>query len=612
MIKMNRKIILLTLIIFVGSGLLIFTQTSKAAYTSQIDIDCVRDSSYDLELQTKNYEFWYANSDSKHYIFMNYTFDLTGQTIILSTTGFNEDISAVEVEKTYLHSLHENNLLEFEIDRSVISNRICISVNSNDVVLMLSPKSQPSDNSITPPSEEEDKGSDKNKPQFTLGDFVDSCINKANKTPGLWFLFSLFFCMMIIRVWRVCEKPYTYVQKQGRKYKKEYIGRPVSEGRSKELPGYWRSLYKKNSGIDIYYSKMNQKELKQHMFNSIAYMHQYYPHIIHMVVKLLPSLQFNEQERKSGGWNTFKYVVYRLVCIFIPSGRIAESFYNRVEFVDKYEMIVTKKQEVTTRIRKKPKIIETKEYNKDANGNLIPVKVTEINVLQHEYLMKKMKHVCDVSYQRYIIDETKDKIVEDQTEKGVPEYYIDDLKKDPTVIANSIEQTKSYKVIEEVTDMKTAINEKHAMDEIISIYEMERAVSDKKIQDLTQKFHTSRNLNRQLKNDIKLEIENAITKYEQQQIFDADDIPSIMGKVATIRKLSGKKFEAVKLGIINFIEEKFESTKQLDDKSIELEVEKRTNQRIKDIMKETRRDATTTINITENEEEEREDNILIR
>lgn len=553
---MNYKIKLLFLFILGITCILSLSQSGRASYTSQVTIDCDIDNAYESEMVTSEYEFWYANSNNKHFILMNYTYDITGMAITLSTAGFFEDISAQEVTLTYLHSLHLNNILEFEIDRAVLNDQICISIDGDDAVLQLLPKSSGgvATSIVAPIEEEEDEDDEDDRPKFGLGDFFIAAGNAFNDNPANWFWFSMLMCIIVVRLWRVGEKPYTYVQKE-KEYRKEYIGRIISEERSKQLPGFWKQKYKNNKGVKIYYSKMNHKEMKTYMFSSIAYIHQYYPHIIHMKVKLLPSLQFNDQVRADGKWNTFKYILYRLVCVIIPSGRVADSFYEKVSYTDRYEIIGKKEEEAESK-KERRKIKKNKTYKTDGKGHKIPVKTIEVDILQHEYLMKRVKSVVDVDYQRYVIDDETKKVLEPISEKAVPLYQLGDLKKDPSIAENTIEELKHYKIIEEITDLKEAIEEKHAMDEVISIYEMEKSVANKKIQEQGRRYHLARNIIRKLKNEEYDNIEKAITEFQNELLFDERDIPSLAAKIAGIRNVTGREFEAVQIGISKYIDEK--------------------------------------------------------
>lgn len=608
--KTKRKLLLLLSISVLF--ILIFAQSTRGSYTKDVTIDLEKDSAYECIYDSVLYDAYYSNSNKEHFIYMNFSYDISSSNIELSATGFNEDLSDLEVETSYLHSKHNDERLEFRVMREVVGDRMTVSIDSTDIIFVLSPES-PSNQDPIPEvyidEKEEDGEVEEEKPKFSLGDWIIGLINLYNTNPIMWILTSFLMASMIIRMWRVTEKPYTYVQ-SNKKYKKEYIGRFISEKISEDLPNYWEQKFKSNNGVRIFYNKMNYQTMKNYMFNSIALLHRYYPHIKHREVELFSSLQFPEKERVKTNWNFVKYVLYRLVCIFIPSGKIAESFHNWVSYKDAYEQEVIKKDVVHTRIRKRSKIVETKDFKRDSNGNLIPKMVTKIDVLQHEYLLKKIKTVCDLKYKKKVIDEEEGEIEKDKDKDRVPLYIVSDLKKDANVVKGSIEILKEYKIPVNVYDMEQAMKERHDIDEIMSIHDMEMQEKDIKYKKLSKKYHNSRNINRSLKNQRIEDIEKYLTEFQEQALYNEMDLPSLLGRAVALRNLTGDKAEAIKTAITEHLEKK-----QLEKKQKELLLEDRRDKEIKNLYAENqklvnfiqsiREDLPHTIHI----EEEPEDDI---
>ncbi|MFX1256767.1 MAG: hypothetical protein ACFFAN_02830 [Promethearchaeota archaeon] len=104
--KTKRKLFLLA-----SLGILFFfaftVQSGRSAYTSDVLIDCERESAYSHVLDGSNYDVYYANSDIEHFIYMNFSYDITTSSIELTAKDFYENISANEVQTSYLQSQHD-------------------------------------------------------------------------------------------------------------------------------------------------------------------------------------------------------------------------------------------------------------------------------------------------------------------------------------------------------------------------------------------------------------------------------------------------------------------------------------------------------------------------
>jgi len=604
--------------------LLFFIDSGRATYTDQITIDCEREGSYTLLLDLEKYDIYYANSDTKHFLFINSTESFSGKTITLKAQDLTQDLTPEEVETSFLHSLHNTSLLEFEILRSVSGNQIELEVESDNIGLSLTPASQTAPEIIPLPIEEEDE--EKEKPHFGLGDLVIDVINLYEETPWMWALTALIIIIGVVGFWRLTEKPYVHVQ-HFKKYKSEYIGRFIREEQSPEMLGYWKPFYKcsKKEGIRPFYTKMDFKLMNVYMFNSFCYIHQYFPAIIHLKVKLPPMLQFIEQVRKETKWNTLKYYLFRIICVFIPSGRVAEAFYNRIEFVDNYEVEI-KKREVERKFRKgkrKTKIIEYKEYKKDQNGNLIPIKVKEIDVLQHEYVMMRFTDVADTRYWKIVLDPMKGKVIQQITEERVPLHKLQTLRSDPDIIIGpipegipldddsevrpekcDIEILKHYKIPESIINMKEAIQEKHSIDNIISLFDLESAIKDKKIQDLYLENHGLRSTLRTMQNEKVADIEKALTSMREQQLFNEQDLAQIIGRAIGLRSLSINQLNVITTVITEHFNKKLferEQQKYLDLKNTELEqsANQQASQEMFSYLKELKKERSNVIEIKE-------------
>ena len=121
------------------------TTTAKAEHTNSIDVDCFKDETgYELIIDDVNWDVWYANNDSFHFLFFNFTYLLDGKTITIYTGDFNYDLSPATVSTSFLMSHHENTSLEIAVAQIDVGNDFSISIDADIIDLHVEPKSAPS------------------------------------------------------------------------------------------------------------------------------------------------------------------------------------------------------------------------------------------------------------------------------------------------------------------------------------------------------------------------------------------------------------------------------------------------------------------------------------
>ncbi|MFX1479400.1 MAG: hypothetical protein ACFFCI_14805 [Promethearchaeota archaeon] len=130
---------------------------SNAGYISSINVDCLKlEYAYDLIIDDPKYEVWYANNRTRHFVFINYSTDLTGKSILIYTEDFNYSLTPERVRTPFLLSYHVNNTLEFAIERILLgyhgeeTNEFSLLIGTDNINLYVGPASSSSGGSSIP------------------------------------------------------------------------------------------------------------------------------------------------------------------------------------------------------------------------------------------------------------------------------------------------------------------------------------------------------------------------------------------------------------------------------------------------------------------------------
>ncbi|MFX0132033.1 MAG: hypothetical protein ACFFDN_00175 [Candidatus Hodarchaeota archaeon] len=130
---------------------------SSAGYQSFIDIDCLRlESGYEHIIDDPNYDVWYANNETRHFLFINSSSNLTGKSILIYTEEFNYSLTPEKVSTSFLLSYHVNKTLEFAIERILLgyygeeTNEFSLFIGTDIINLYVGPAS-PSSGGVTIP-----------------------------------------------------------------------------------------------------------------------------------------------------------------------------------------------------------------------------------------------------------------------------------------------------------------------------------------------------------------------------------------------------------------------------------------------------------------------------
>jgi hypothetical protein len=370
-------------------------------------------------------------------------------------------------------------------------------------------------------AKKDDKKED-DKAEFTLLDWIDSITSQLT-----WFHGALigagavgFFCMVIIIIWRYGEFPIVIVQSR-KKYTAKKLGRFLEEERSTDLPDYWILKFKSmEKGVREYYCTENFEEMKQVAFNRWYIVYNELPHYVSGRLKLEAHEQFAEKKRAKGTLNTFKYVFYRICCIFIWNKYIIKKLYNSIEFEETDKM------------------------------------VKQVKLLQLEYLMNELTNVCDISYKQKFIHSKKGEEIRDMEEIAVPIYRIDDLKRNSRVIPKSV-KAKNYRIIiTKIRDFKDAVMKRKSVNEIRSIMELKLRHSQKDYLELNQYTNTIRETLRVVKRNTNNQIQDAIQQITEESFYTPEDLSNFASRITSLTNAGASVEDAVQDAVRGYLHSK--------------------------------------------------------
>lgn len=242
------------------------SETAKANYTESIILDsCKTESSYELIKEEVDYSVWYANSQQRHFLFLNFTYNLTTKPISIYTSDFNYNLSSELIETSFLKSKHINNTLEIEIERSLIGNEFTISVDGDTIDLEVAPKNAPPPLYIPPEEEEEES-------KVIRVDPITDLKNGYKKNLLLFFLHIVLGCAIffggifgvLYMKNRYTEYPVHYVENDvSEKEWKELLPKEPKKKKQKKL----RKLQKREERTDLAETGIDKRFLQQEGFN---------------------------------------------------------------------------------------------------------------------------------------------------------------------------------------------------------------------------------------------------------------------------------------------------------------------------------------------------------
>jgi len=134
-------------------GILLFSSlisSGSAIYTEDITIDGQKDSQYNLAFSGKNFTVYYANSDSDHFLWIEFSYDIINSSIFLEDGELRYNLTKQHIRRTDLESFKNNDSMEIRVFRDVVGDTFSLSTPLDSFQLELNPEP-------TPPEEEEEE-----------------------------------------------------------------------------------------------------------------------------------------------------------------------------------------------------------------------------------------------------------------------------------------------------------------------------------------------------------------------------------------------------------------------------------------------------------------------
>jgi len=371
---------------------------STSGYISDIEVDCLRnESEYGLFLNTSNYKIYYANSDSRHFIFANFSTSLDGASITVYNPQFTYSLSPFVVSTSFLTSKHINSVLEFSIVSILVENNFYLAINALIIHLEVVPSGTPSPAPfVVTPSEPE------TKEKITRVSWIQDFSDAVKKNPFLGVLVGGltigggigFICCILYYDNRFKEKPPLIV----RTLKKDTInlGRFIREEDSDVLTGFRMFLFKKDeqkAGLrevhckDAYSIVKSATQKRVNIFQVINLDYH------HKIYKLPQHLQFKKRVPVSCKRNSLIGWGIR----HFPTPKLAKYLNKKIRLSD--EEIV----------------------------------ITEIELLENRNSVKRVVPMVEVSYIQKIADKKRGEIDQIKEWKRIPYYEVFKLQQDKSV-----------------------------------------------------------------------------------------------------------------------------------------------------------------------------------
>jgi len=541
--------LLLSVFLFVLVCTVLLLPSSEAGYIDDGKVDANKhESGYSLIIDKDSYKIYYGYSNDMHYVLVNFTIGMFGFEIDIYISGgpsfsdiqmYEEDIRGDEFGIAVLWTYWNltEGVLEFKADRPYFGNSFGISfsnpTNSYDVLLEVQPASRYVETDDSDDDSDDDDDEKKKDIEWGLVAWIlYAWDNWIIKYGGWVFGISMLFLSIFISwTYQVYINPVVLVQRED-KYKKIKLGRFVDEERSTDLPDYWKIRFKSGwRGMRTFHCTENFTEIRQWKFMTVYVLEELIPDYICTTLKIGESEQWNAMVRKSGWFNTLKYVVFRIICRVIFNNTITKYFYMLIDFEES------------------------------------DVKVTEVDLLQSVYMMDDITKVCDVKYDKWIIDEKKGKIIEKVEEFCVPIFREDDIKRDVNYIVDTFEKMNEREITIPISDPKEALVKRKSLNQLRSILELKRRLKNEEYNQLSEEFTTLREQYLEMKRNFNMELQGKIIKIFDQFNVTNEDLEDYTVSLLSVVGAGGNVRDAIDNSISKYFAKR--ETRNTGDLSVE-------------------------------------------
>lgn len=522
------------LVVFIFSS----AKPTQASYSNTIIIDNIQEPEYEKIMDMDNYEIWYANNNTHHFLYIITPFIFTTETVTLSNQDdeFHYTFSPTfPINNKILSTRFENNTLELRVKRELIGNNFVIEIKTYQFVLSVNPKS-----STNIPITHSEKTEEKIIKQelSPYGFLVRFWTNWLNVLIFFLILTPLLTLssLQLYRFTQTCKVRYKNLSG-----KNEYIGRIIHEEKSNDILGY-HELYFKDKGLRKVYSKVPYINKLTPAYWEIPFYKMYADIVYREVDAKLIGIILYEKEPEDGFYNKLKYYTYLILSRIIPGVFFIRRLKNDVNY-----KVKTEKEDDLTRPKRKLLNKEIKGYYQkdklDDSGKPIPVIMKKIPIAQHQLSFDRINHVCDVEYDIMETSEKGETKVH-KIEKDKSLYYVNDLKRNEKVIRDSIIETNFRKEVITDYNMEKAILEQDSINNVRSIADLKVAKITQDFIELDKKYNLTReqldDVNRHIDSIVK---EKMINRF-QKSVIDEDLLSELISIAITGYKESADVKEA--------------------------------------------------------------------
>jgi hypothetical protein len=549
------------------------TKVAKADYSDNVKIDNIQEAEYTHFMTIYEHEFYYAYNDSFHFLFIITPFNFSDIEMVklLDQDGsFCYEFSlSFPVDTPHLKTKIENNTLEIMIRREyiLIGNSFIIEIRSIQFTLGVNPAPTVPAPTVVYKTDKSDDDDEIDPVENYVSPYGIWMVTWMWMTtnPILYLLYPFISSYLISMFFRTCFRPYVFYK--NKKGKSKYAGRFAYQLPCAELPGFWEIYFKRLRKMNKIYSKISYPDQIRYCYMNVGIV-KYYPDIIFKKIELTDDMGIiYEQKLKDTYANKFKYFIYRLFSALVPGVLIPQWLKNTVEYKVKTE----KKDGEFKKIDKKTgKKIYHQVDKLDKDGNLIPIKVKAIPLLQHQLSFDKINIICDVEYDILETGEAGEKYAH-KTEEGKSIYYVEDLKRNKKVKQETIKADNYSVDLIKSLDIEEALMQQDHIDNVRSISDLKNSKISREYIELDKKFNFTRAQLDDLKRHLKSEITNKIKKIQQKSVVDADSIVEIVSIALTGYKESADVKESAKKAFMEYYSKK--GAKQLGDYKSKYEIE---------------------------------------
>nr|BDI55114.1 MAG: cell adhesion protein [uncultured archaeon] len=189
---------------------------------------------------------------------------------------------------------------------------------------------------------------------------------------------------------------------------------------------------------------------------------------------------------------------------------------------------------------------------KDERG--LPEMIKEIDILQPRYCEDKIVTLVDVQYKKWVIKGKGKEEGEIITEEGIPLYQVKKLKNNDLVVKKSVKELKKYDGLEKIESIAESIKYQHSLNEMISIQDIKQSKSEMRIKELSGENFGLREALIQKENEFRKSLADTISQIEKRARADNIDIAKLIEGIVAGKMSSADIRSTIKKEYRDFLE----------------------------------------------------------